>query len=256
MLRTDLRVVELPAENAAELRLPVAYRGALVKDCTARIARRRELLTGIHPGLERVIDPGNSSSLILPARYVTPNQIRRAGAGRIAESPRRRGVRRPTAQVLAAKARLKALEAEIAALVDVHPDAALIASPPGTGAALTAEFLAVVGDIARFDSGDALAAAAGLAPIPTQSGNVRRLHGATGGDRALKRVFYQSAFCALQPDPASRAFYDRERAEGKRHHQALIALARRRVNVLFAMLRDRQPYRARTKLHLVARLQH
>jgi hypothetical protein len=35
-----------------------------------------------------------------------------------------------------------------------------------------------------------------------------------------------------------RAFYDRKRAEGKRHTQALIALARRRVNVLWAMLRD------------------
>ena len=42
----------------------------------------------------------------------------------------------------------------------------------------------------------------------------------------------------------SRAFYDRKRAEGKRHHQALIALARRRINVLHAILRTRQPYRA------------
>jgi hypothetical protein len=38
--------------------------------------------------------------------------------------------------------------------------------------------------------------------------------------------------------PEFRAFYDRKRAEGKRHIQAVIALARRRVNVLWAMLRD------------------
>gem|GEM_PF-2634237 len=42
------------------------------------------------------------------------------------------------------------------------------------------------------------------------------------------------------------------RAEGKRHHQALIALARRKVNVLYAMLRDRQPFQAPPPLHLVA----
>ena len=58
----------------------------------------------------------------------------------------------------------------------------------------------------------------------------------------LKRVFYQSAFCSLQ-SPESKAFYARKRAEGKRHHQALIALARRRIDVLHAILRTREPYR-------------
>nr|WP_051325957.1 IS110 family transposase [Glycomyces tenuis] len=110
------------------------------------------------------------------------------------------------------------------------------------GTALTAEFLAAAGNLTRFASGDALAAAAGLAPVLSQSGNTRRNKRATGGDRAPKRVFYQSAFCAIKNDRASRTFYDRKRAEGKRHHQALIALGRRRVNVLFAILRDRIPY--------------
>ncbi|RNL50488.1 IS110 family transposase, partial [Arthrobacter oryzae] len=42
----------------------------------------------------------------------------------------------------------------------------------------------------------------------------------------------------------SREYYDRKRAEGKRHNQALIALARRRCDVLFAMLRDGTFYEA------------
>ncbi|MFJ7910540.1 IS110 family transposase, partial [Kitasatospora sp. NPDC096204] len=40
----------------------------------------------------------------------------------------------------------------------------------------------------------------------------------------------------------SRKFYDRKRAEGKRHVQAVMALARRRVNVLWALIRDRRCY--------------
>jgi hypothetical protein len=48
---------------------------------------------------------------------------------------------------------------------------------------------------------------------------------------------FLSAFAALR-DPISRAYYDRKIAQGKRHNQALIALARRRCDVLFAMLRD------------------
>jgi transposase len=120
------------------------------------------------------------------------------------------------------------------------------------GAILTAEFVALVGAISRFAGGDALAAAAGLAPVLSQSGKVRYSRSATGGDKALKRVFYQSAFCAIQRDAVSRACYDRKRSEGKRHHQVLISLARRRANVVFAILRDRRPYEGRPQLRLIA----
>ncbi len=48
-----------------------------------------------------------------------------------------------------------------------------------------------------------------------------------------------------QPKDWHRASGRPNRAEGKRHHQALIALSRRRINVLYAILRDRQPYQAR-----------
>jgi transposase len=67
-----------------------------------------------------------------------------------------------------------------------------------------------------------------------------------GGNKVLKRVFYQSAFSSLRSSSESRAFYDRKRREGKRHTQALIALARRRVNVLWAMLRDGTTFETRS----------
>jgi hypothetical protein len=40
----------------------------------------------------------------------------------------------------------------------------------------------------------------------------------------------------------SRAYYDRKRAEGKKHNAAIICLARRRTDVLYAMLRNNQAY--------------
>jgi transposase len=286
MLRDDLRVVELPDERSVELRLLVSHRTTLVKEATARTARLRDLLAGIHPGLERVVDPTTQSGLILLSRYVTASEIRRAGTTRITGFLRRRGVSKQTTahalaqaavaaaraqtislpaeqrtaalvreladELAAGKARLKALESEIEELVTAHPDGALIRSLPGMGAVLTAEFIASAGSIHRFTSADALAAASGLAPVLTQSGRMRYSRSATGGDKALKRVFYQASFCSIQRDPTSRAYYDRKRTEGKRHHQALIALARRKVNVLYAMLRDRQPFQARPPLHLAA----
>ena len=99
------------------------------------------------------------------------------------------------------------------------------------------------GDPAAFATTGHLAAYAGLVPVARDSGkrvgNHRRM---SGGNKMLKRVFYQSAFASLRT-PHSRAFYERKRKEGKRHHQAVIALARRRVDVLFAMLRDGERFK-------------
>jgi transposase len=108
------------------------------------------------------------------------------------------------------------------------------------GPLLGAEFLVAVGDVCAFSSADRPAAYAGLVPAARDSGKRVGNHrkGRGGNRRVLKRVFYQSAFASMRAVPESRAFYDRKRAEGKRHTQAVIALARRRVNVLWAMLRD------------------
>ncbi len=129
------------------------------------------------------------------------------------------------------------------ALLAAHPDGALVRSLPGMGAILAAELIATIGDVRRFISADAMAWAAGLAPVQRQSGKRAGCRRAFGGDKALKHVFYQSTFCAVVTrDPTSRAFYDRKRREGKHHIQALIALARRRVTVLWTTLCQREAF--------------
>lgn len=273
--RRDLRPVQIGEEIDVEIRLLVGRRRDLVGDQTRRVGRIRDLLASIHPGLERVVDPTQKTSLWLLSKYVTPAEIRRAGRMRLIDYltragglPRRHIEQLVDAALLASKAqklsvpgervtaeivrelalelrqlreRLTLLDREIEATLERHPDAALIRSLPGMGATLTAEFIAEAGNLTRFPTPDSLASAAGLAPILKQSGKVRYLQRARGGNKTLKRVFYQSAFCSLT-HPTSRGFYDRKRAEGKRHHQAVLALARRRVNVLHAILRDRQPF--------------
>jgi transposase len=176
-----------------------------------------------------------------------------------AERMTARLIRELAAEALASRARLIELDRELEALLDRHPaasggsvsggararrrgrDAALIRSLPGMGAVLTAELIAEAGNLSRFRSADALASAAGIAPVLRQSGRTRFLRRPTGGNKGLKRVFYQSAFCSLG-HADSRTFYDRKRREGKRHHQAVIALARRRINVLWAVLHHRTPF--------------
>src|SRR3954453_13140908 len=276
--RRDLRAIEPVGDLDSEIRLLVARRRELVTDQTRRISRLRDLLASIHPGLERVVDPTTKAGQQLLGRYVTPGEIRHAGRRRLAEHSLRAGrIPRRHAEQLADKAlgaareqritvagervaaelvrelaveaahtrsRLCALDRDLEAALERHPDAALIQSLPGMGATLAAEFIAEAGSIERFPNPDKLAAAAGLAPVLKQSGKVRYLKRAHGGNRTLKRVFFQSAFCSLS-HPDSKAFYRRKRDEKKTHHQAVLALARRRVDVLHAMLRNRTPYELR-----------
>ena len=103
------------------------------------------------------------------------------------------------------------------------------------------------GDIALYDSADRLAGVAGLAPVPRDSGRVSgNLHRPRRFNRSLLRASYLAAQLSIRHDPASKHYYDRKRAEGKRHTQAVLALARRRNNVLWAMLRDRTHYQQPT----------
>ena len=97
-----------------------------------------------------------------------------------------------------------------------------------------------------------LAAYAGLAPVTRRSGiSIPGEHPPKGGNKQLKRAFFLAAFASLA-HPPSRAYYDRKRAQGKRHNAALICLARRRCDVLFAMLRDRRPSQPRPTEHALA----
>ena len=88
-------------------------------------------------------------------------------------------------------------------------------------------------------TGAQLASYAGLAPVTRRSGSsIRGEHVSHGGNKRLKRAMFLSAFASLRSDPVSRAYYQRKRDQGKRHNQAVLALAHRRILTLNAMIRD------------------
>jgi transposase len=146
--------------------------------------------------------------------------------------------------VLTCHDRLSKIDAAVNELLGSHPLAPVITSLPGIGTQLAAELIAYTNNLAGYDTPGRLAAHAGLVPVAHDSGTVtgnhrrpRRYH------RGLRRVFYLSARIASRACPRSRAYYEKKRAEGKTHHHALLALARRRVNVLWALVRDHTLYR-------------
>lgn len=129
------------------------------------------------------------------------------------------------------------LAARIEKLLEAHPLSQVLISMPGIGVRTAARILIDVGDGSSFASAGHLAAYAGLAPATRWSGSsIRGEPSARRGNKQLTRAFYLAAFASLaQPD--SRAYYDKKRREGKHHVAAIVCLARRRIDVLFAMLR-------------------
>jgi len=270
-MRSNLAQLLPGEDDLAELQLLLARRRDLIADRTRSINRLRDVLLSLFPALERALDLNSKGALILVRHYQSPRAIRRVGLSRLARFLKNRGVKGAediarkaltaakaqsvtlpaegvaarivaelAREVLALKENIETLDKELEQRFFARPEAQILASLPGMGPILGSEFLVSVGDLCTFQSADQLAAYAGLLVPAAQdsgkrTGNHRRMR---GGNKILKRVFYQSAFASLRSSPHSRAFYDRKRREGKKHTQALIALARRRVNVLWAMLRD------------------
>ncbi|MGI5509139.1 IS110 family transposase [Streptomyces sp. CA-106131] len=274
-IRRDLQPLRPSDELVAAIKVHTGHRRDLADDRTRVINRLHNHLTSIFPALDRALDLTNTGPLILLTGYQTPAAIRRTGARRLETWLRNRKVRgaaqlaekalaaaesqhtsvtgeKPTAQLVHTLAkevmRLNEQIAETDKLIEArfreHKHAEVIASMPGIGSLLGAEFLAATGgDMTAFDSPDRLAGFAGVAPAPRDSGKISgNLHRPRRYSRRLQRVFYTSALISIRCCDESRRFYGRKRAEGKRHTQAVLALARRRVNVLWALLRDGRCY--------------
>jgi transposase len=271
-----LRRVDAGDDALAELEMLVGYDDDLAGEATRVSNRIRGLLTQIHPALERVLGPKVTHPAVLEllSRCGGPVGLGKAGHAKLTEiavahAPRmganlveqilaalgEQTVTVPGSQ--AAETILPRLAntlrevlrhrdqvaTEVEGMLDAHPLAKVLTSMPGIGVRTGARILLEVGDATAFPTPGHLAAYAGLAPVTRRSGSsIRGEHPPKGGNKQLKRAFFLAAFAALA-DPASRTYYDRKRAEGKKHNAALICLARRRVDVLHAMLRTKTTYR-------------
>lgn len=95
-------------------------------------------------------------------------------------------------------------------------------SMPGIGVRTAARILTEVVGKDFADAGH-LASYAGIVPAARPTGtSIRGEHAPRGGNKRPRRALFLSAFASLHHTP-SRAYYDRKRAPGERHHQAIIA---------------------------------
>jgi len=115
----------------------------------------------------------------------------------------------------------------------------LLQSVPGVGPTLARPLLAQLPELGHLDRRQ-IAALVGVAPLARDSGTHRGRRQCWGGRPALRSVLYMAALVAARWNPVLRAFYARLRAAGKPGKVALVAVARKLLTILNAMLRDQR----------------
>jgi len=268
--------VETSDEVITELQILNGRDADLAADATRFRNRCRDALTAVSPSLERLLGPklGHPGVRDLLMKYPTTTALKAAGKTRIRNTIKKRSPRIAAkysdqiwealqaqtvilpaeerwGQIVAALcadlenvvAQRKHLESQIEEVYQSHPLSKVLDSLCGFGSRTGARTLAEIGDPNRFANGSRLAAYAGLAPSVKQSGkSINTTSRSRRGNHRLKDSMFIAAFVASQHDPEAKAYYQRKRAEGKKHNAAVICVARRRCNLILAMLKNQTPY--------------
>ena len=143
------------------------------------------------------------------------------------------------------RAELSVIDAEIDESVRGSPvwcaKEDLLASVPGVGSVTVRTMLAELPELGSLDRRQ-IGALAGVAPFTRQSGKWRGKSFIGGGRASVRAVLFMAAMTAMRWNPTLRAFHQRLRAAGKPKMVALIAVARKLLTILNAILRDNKPW--------------
>lgn len=151
-------------------------------------------------------------------------------------------IRTMVSQVEFLNATIAKVEKEVASLLEkVEPN---ITTIPGVSTTTGAQIVAEIGDVKRFRNAASIVKYAGLNSGVNESGK----YSAEGvpitkhGSPYLRRSMWLAANRARQYDPKLREYYDKLRRRGKPHRVAVTAVARKLCHVVYAVMRDGEPY--------------
>jgi transposase len=117
----------------------------------------------------------------------------------------------------------------------------LLKSVPGIGNVVARTLIAELPELGRVDRHQ-IAALAGIAPINRDSGRYRGKRKIQGGRVEVRAPLYMACLVAIRHNPALKSFYRRLREAGKPARLALVAVMRKLLTILNAILRDQRPW--------------
>lgn len=157
-------------------------------------------------------------------------------------------VQRAQAAILALAAERKVIEREMGALIAAHEEMRQLykrlVGVPGVGLIVAATLIAELPELGRL-SRRQIAALAGLAPFPNESGDRRGYRAIRGGRADVRQVMFNAVRVAILHNPVAKPFYERLRGRGKPHKVALVATMRKLLTILNVMLKTKTDWRAK-----------
>jgi transposase len=230
--RAGLREPDLPEARPAgperELGLLADHRDDLVQEGTRY---QRRLRWHLHE-----LDPDLAPALRGAAKDRNLDRISRRLA-RMEQTAQVRICRELVRRIRELARRVAELTRELARLVRAQNTRLL--ELPGCGVVTAARILAEVAGIERFASEARLASYAGVAPLDASSGRQQRHRLNRAGNRQLNRALYTIALTQIRIHPPAKAYMARRTSEGKTPKEALRALKRHLVRVIYGLLTRR-----------------
>lgn len=157
-----------------------------------------------------------------------------------------RQLKKSIARLLAALTReLESLDEEIDGQIRASPmwriKENLLASVPGIGKTIARTLIAELPELGSLTAKQ-IAALAGLAPFTRQSGKWKGKSFISGGRSHVRAALFMGALVASRHNPILKAFRDKLVARGKPKIVAVIAVARKLLTILNAIIRDQKPW--------------
>jgi len=220
---TGLRVLAYDVELEA-LRMLADRREELTRQRIQTVNRLQRLLSELTPGkAKKDITTGQAKQILAGVR---PRDL--------AGKTRRRLAAEQLAEVVAVEKKMKALTAELKAMVIAS--GSRLMDLPGVGPVVAARILADVGDVARFADRNRFASWTGTAPLDASSGEQIRHRLSRAGNRKMNHMLHIAAATQARLDTEGRAYYRRKLAEGKTRMEAMRCLKRRISDAVYRQL--------------------
>lgn len=145
-------------------------------------------------------------------------------------------------RVLALNDRIKQIQAQLQNLLPQSPLAICIESITGFGLVCATELTGEIGSIQRFATESALARYLGMAPLDNSSGTYTGAKGGKQVNRRAKAAMMTAVARHYFHTSESKTYYNKKRAEGKKHNQAVRSLGRHITRVIWSLAKNNRVY--------------
>ncbi len=150
-------------------------------------------------------------------------------------------------RILELKDQINVLENAMEELLMQSTIARLVDSIPGYGVVCSAELAGEIGTIERFSSESSLALYLGMAPLDNKSGKYQGSKSPRQVNARAKAAMMVGVDRHRKQVPESQRYYEKKRAEGKAHNEAIRALGRHLVRVIWSMLTKNRDYQLKAE---------